>query len=281
MKKLFTLFALAMLPAFAIGQSYFKEGTTWKTLLMGTTTPYGQSSVETATLSGQEVVGGYNAMKLYYADDNSESPAKFGAYIRTDNNKVYFKLTDSDSEDWHLMYDFGLSAGEGCYVYFAASSIADKPYRTYIKCIGISEDETSGLKVMSLEEYKDETCSNLYGTGKWLKGLSSENGLIYNTRFNMDGLSTTLIEAYNGSNIFYSSTVTDVANARQDGLGVQIDGKNLSVSNAGGQEMALYTADGMRIVRTTATNGTASLTLPGSGMYLLKVGDTVKKVMVK
>lgn len=280
MKKLFTLFALAMLPAFAIGQSYFKDGTTWKTLVTSTTTPYGQSSVEVSTLSGQQVVDGYNTLKLYYTNDGNESSTTFIAYIRTDNDKVYFKLADSESEDWRLMYDFGLSVGEGCYVYYLCNGSVNESDKTYIKCTGISDD-ASGLKVMSLEEYNDETCSFLYGTGKWLKGLASENGLRYNNRFNMDGLGSTLLEAYNGSEVFYSKTVTDIANARPDGLGVRIDGKNLCVSNAGGQEIALYTTDGVRIARTVAAGGTASLTLPGSGMYLLKVGDNVKKVMAK
>ena len=269
-----------MLPAFAIGQSYFKEGTIWKTLVTSTTTPYGQSSVEVSTLSGQQVVDGYNTLKLYYTNDGNDSSTTFIAYIRTDNDKVYFKLADSESENWRLMYDFGLSVGEGCYVYYLCNGSVDESDKTYIKCIGISDD-ASGLKVMSLEEYNDETCNVLYGTGKWLKGLASENGLRYNTGFNMDGLGSTLLEAYNGSEVYYRNTVTDIANARHDGLGVRIDGKNLCVSNAGGQEITLYTTDGVRIARTTAAGGTASLTLPGSGMYLLKVGDGVKKVMAK
>lgn len=280
MKNLFTLFALTMLPTFALGQSYFKEGTTWKTLVTSTSTPDSPPVVEVSTLSGQEVVDGYNAMKLYTMSNRDESTATFRAYIRTDNDKVYFKQTDSESEEWHLMYDFGLAAGEGCYVTHAGGSGVDGLYKTYIKCTGISDD-ASGLKIMLLEEYKDEKCESLYGTGKWLKGLASENGVEYNTLFDMDGGGTTLIEAYNGCEVFYSKTVTDIANARHEDFCIQIDGNSLNVSGANEQKTAIYTADGRRIAYAAAADGTANLILPGPGMYILKAGDKVKKIMAR
>ena len=119
MRNIFLLIAFTIMPMLVTAQTYFKDGTTWKTRLCGTLSAYNTVYYNTyAKLNGTETVDGHQALKLFYYEETKPEPQLY-AYIRTDGDKVYFKPANAAEDTWYLMYDFGLKAGESCEVYSA------------------------------------------------------------------------------------------------------------------------------------------------------------------
>lgn len=189
--------------------TFFFKNMSWKTQVASTTDETCPTFIQTATLDCAETVDGYRQMQLYCSYDNDPGSFELEAYIRIDGDKVYFRRLDSDNDTWLLMYDFGLRAGEGCYVYNAYSK-NEEPARTYVKCVGIKADKQCGWTVMSLEEYDDESCGSLKGTGAWLQGLASVNGLMFNNCFGMDGLGGMLLEASCQGKVYYHKITSGI-----------------------------------------------------------------------
>lgn len=277
LKKVSVLLAMAMLPVLAMAQSYFVDGTKWKTRTYPCCSLDGDGSVYITTLEGEETIDGYTALKMYSESEDDPSSRTLKAYIRTDGDKVYFRKANSEITEWRLMYDFGLKEGEGCYVYALNRSEDIRP-RSYIKCVGVSRDAGSQLDVMTLEEYDDETCESFVRHGKWFKGLASELGVEYNNYFELDGGGTMLIEAQYGGDTVYEWTPTSISGTTAPALGARVDGNTLTVTNiASPCRVQLFAADGT-LVGSIAANGSARITLPGKGMYVLKVGGKTMKI---
>lgn len=192
--------------------TFFFKNMSWKTKVASTTDETVPTYVQTATLDCVEYVDGYRQMQLYCSSDADPDSYELAAYIRTDADKVYFRRPDSQNDTWYLMYDFGLKAGEGCYVYNAYAADGE-PLRTYVRCVDVKADPQYGWTVMSLEEYDDESCGACKAAGAWLQGLASVNGLLFNNCFGMDGVGGMLLEASCMDRVYYSRITSGIDNA--------------------------------------------------------------------
>ncbi len=270
---------MLLLPLAAHGQTYFKDGMEWVTRLNGTHAPKPVFVHETIALEGDTLVGGMPALKMFCTND-TDGQRTLIAVIRTEGEKVYFK-TAAYSDEWYLMYDFGLQPGEGCYVYYLPRHANDL-YKSYIKCVGEADNsEYGGWAAMRLEEYPSDACEQLYGSGVWLKGLGCPNGVVENTRFEDDGGGRLLLEAaYNGRTI-YSKKTTGVSPIAAAPAGLRIDGTNVYISHAEAiGSVSLYTDSGLLLNSRYIPGREAHIALPGNGIYLLKTGQQTHKISV-
>lgn len=281
--KFFTLLALVLFPVLGSGQTSFKDGTVWKSVVLGTQDPSAEWKSDIVVLDGSETIGGMQVLRMFRSDELNSTTRSLIAYIRTDGDKVFFSVPKSDASDWFLMYDFGLKPGDGCYVYSLSDGAqASEPYRTYIKCVGIDgSDQDEGPHTMSLEEFDSETCNQSLGTGTWIKGVSSTLGVTRNNRFNADGSGSKLLEVSNGNEVIYSSSTTGIASGGLPSLEIKVNGTDVQICNIPeGERLSIYTTDGNEVGSCTATVGSTRISLPGSGVYIIKVGGKVMKLHI-
>ena len=281
MKRLVISIAMAVLPMLIFGQECFTNGTEWK-MMIKSIEPQPKTSIEISKLDGMVNIDGYEAFKMYSEYENKPDSKTLLYYVRKENDKVFFKLPDDDSEEWYLMYDFGLAVGEGCYIYNPTFTINDKElYKTYLKCISITKDETSGNTIMGMEEYKDDTFELLRGEGEWIKDISSTLGINYNTGFGMTGGEFRLIEVKNGDRVFYSDNTTSISKVSNAPLRYRVDGLNINLSGTEvSDNIQVYYTNGALLGNFTANGNSINISVPNSGMYILKIKNTTISIHV-
>ena len=281
MKRLVISIAMAVLPMLIFGQECFTNGTEWK-MMIKSIEPQPKTSIEISKLDGMVNIDGYEAFKMYSEYENKPDSKTLLYYVRKENDKVFFKLPDDDSEEWYLMYDFGLAVGEGCYIYNPTFTISFKKlYKTYLKCISITKDETSDNTIMGMEEYKDDTFELLRGEGEWIKGISSTLGINYNTGFGRTGGEFRLIEVKNGDRVFYSDNTTSISKVSNAPLRYRVDGLNINLSGTEvSDKIQVYYTNGALLGNFTANGNSIDISVPNSGMYILKIKNTTISIHV-
>ena len=281
MKRLVISIAMAVLPMLIFGQECFTNGTEWK-MMIRSIEYQPKTSFEISKLDGMVNIDGYEAFKMYSEYENKPDSKTLLYYVRKENDKVFFKLPDDNSEEWYLMYDFGLAVGEGCYIYNPTFTISFKKlYKTYLKCISITKDETSDNTIMGMEEYKDDTFELLRGEGKWIKGISSTLGINYNTGFGRTGGEFRLIEVKNGDRVFYSDNTTSISKVSNAPLRYRVDGLNINLSGTEpGDNIQVYYTSGALLGNFTAKGNSIDISVPNSGMYILKIKNTTISIHV-
>ena len=281
MKRLVISIAMAVLPMLIFGQECFTNGTEWK-MMIRSIEYQPKTSFEISKLDGMVNINGYDAFKMYSEYENKPDSKTLLYYVRTENDKVFFKLPDDDSEEWYLMYDFGLAVGEGCYIYNPTFTISFKKlYKTYLKCISITKDETSDNTIMGMEEYKDDTFELLRGEGEWIKGISSTLGINYNTGFGMTGGEFRLIEVKNGDRVFYSDNTTSISKVSNAPLRYRVDGLNINLSGTEvSDNIQVYYTNGALLGNFTANGNSINISVPNSGVYVLKLKNTTISIHV-
>ena len=281
MKRLVISIAMAVLPMLIFGQECFTNGTEWK-MMIRSIEYQPKTSFEISKLDGMVNIDGYEAFKMYSEYENKPDSKTLLYYVRKENDKVFFKLPDDNSEEWYLMYDFGLAVGEGCYIYNPTFTINDKElYKTYLKCISITKDETSGNTIMGMEEYKDDTFELLRGEGEWIKGISSTLGINYNTGFGRTGGEFRLIEVKNGDRVFYSDNTTSISKVSNAPLRYRVDGLNINLSGTEvSDKIQVYYTNGALLGNFTANGNSIDISVPNSGMYILKIKNTTISIHV-
>lgn len=281
MKRLVISIAMAVLPMLIFGQECFTNGTEWK-MMIKSIEPQPKTSIEISKLDGMVNIDGYEAFKMYSEYENKPDSKTLLYYVRKENDKVFFKLPDDDSEEWYLMYDFGLAVGEGCYIYNPTFTISFKKlYKTYLKCISITKDETSGNTIMGMEEYKDDTFELLRGEGEWIKGISSTLGINYNTGFGMTGGEFRLIEVKNGDRVFYSDNTTSISKVSNAPLRYRVDGLNINLSGTEvSDKIQVYYTNGALLGNFAAKGNSINIRVPNSGVYVLKLKNTTISIHV-
>ena len=281
MKRLVISIAMAVLPMLIFGQECFTNGTEWK-MMIRSIEYQPKTSFEISKLDGMVNINGYDAFKMYSEYENKPDSKTLLYYVRTENDKVFFKLPDDDSEEWYLMYDFGLAVGEGCYIYNPTFTISFKKlYKTYLKCISITKDETSDNTIMGMEEYKDDTFELLRGEGEWIKGISSTLGINYNTGFGRTGGEFRLIEVKNGDRVFYSDNTTSISKVSNAPLRYRVDGLNINLSGTEvSDNIQVYYTNGALLGNFTANGNSINISVPNSGVYVLKLKNTTISIHV-
>ena len=281
MKRLVISIAMVVLPMLIFGQECFTNGTEWK-MMIRSIEYQPKTSFEISKLNGMVNINGYDAFKMYSEYENKPDSKTLLYYVRTENDKVFFKLPDDDSEEWYLMYDFGLAVGEGCYIYNPTFTISFKKlYKTYLKCISITKDETSDNTIMGMEEYKDDTFELLRGEGEWIKGISSTLGINYNTGFGMTGGEFRLIEVKNGDRVFYSDNTTSISKVSNAPLRYRVDGLNINLSGTEvSDNIQVYYTNGALLGNFTAKGNSINIRVPNSGVYVLKLKNTTISIHV-
>ena len=281
MKRLVISIAMVVLPMLIFGQECFTNGTEWK-MMIRSIEYQPKTSFEISKLDGMVNINGYDAFKMYSEYENKPDSKTLLYYVRTENDKVFFKLPDDDSEEWYLMYDFGLAVGEGCYIYNPTFTISFKKlYKTYLKCISITKDETSDNTIMGMEEDKDDTFELLRGEGEWIKGISSTLGINYNTGFGMTGGEFRLIEVKNGDRVFYSDNTTSISKVSHTHLRYRVDGLNINLSGTEvSDNIQVYYTNGALLGNFTANGNSINISVPNSGVYVLKLKNTTISIHV-
>lgn len=280
MKKLLFLLLASMATAFAHGQTCFQKGTKWTTCISSTSEANPIITIETDTIVKDTIADGLQAMVMLRSYDRRADVEKL--LIRTEENKVYFKMPDQTAAEWLLMYDFGLQVGEGCYVYAPYGD--DEPHKMYVKCVETNAQDANynGLSTLTLEEYQTDACERAYGKGVWLKGLCAAQGALYCNGFDLDGIGTTLMEASSKDGVLYSQGATSVESVALPQLSIRTNGLSVDVCNTQeGDRLCLYSTDGRLLGRTVATGNEVKLTLPKAGAYILKVGDQTRKLLAR
>lgn len=286
MKKLI-LWLLLIFPLCGNAQVYFQEGMEWTVSVEGTQTPEGVQ--RTQYVSAQKCIDGENpVIGLFELNGHTDLEPQLRVYVKTEGDKVYFKFPNAESDEWYLMYNFGLKPGESCYVYYPWQPTDESlPQCSLMKCVNIVKDDNYGdWEVMIMEERTDKNgnLSDYTSSGIWLKGLCSENGVLYNMLFEMDGIGTRLINAsFQGEEIYKcGTTIIDTVKAGQK-LNIKVDGPDVYVSGIEKADVALlYTDGGMLCGHCDLLPGkTAHLNLPGRGVYILKTSAGTTKILAQ
>lgn len=269
--------ALAMMPMQVSAQSYFKEGTIWKSEWVSGD---GKLVKETDYLKGPEMVDGYETYKMYSYYDNKKQTTTFYGYVRTDADKVYFMPANTELGQWFLVYDFGLKVGEGCYVHNFEST----QYKTYIKCVGMTETPYpySHLTSLIIEEYEDDSCEKFYNKAYWIKGVSSDWGLKQNSLLLPMGMLSDLIEVSYYGNVIYKKDYTPICNIKDEASKITISGKVLTITNVENiNKIGIYTSAGVLVGWYNVDYDNTNITLPSEGVYIVKMGDVTQKIVVQ
>ena len=276
---------MAVLPMLIFGQECFTNGTEWKTKI---TTPGNPKKelIQIEKLDGMVNIDGYDALKMYCEYENIPDSKTLLYYVRTEGDKVFFRLPDDDSGTWYLMYDFGLVAGEGCYLYcplYTDKENNNTPLKDYFKCTSWTKDETSGIYIMEAEEYEDNTCSGLtLDYMKWFDGVSSVRGISSNIGLGMiSGSFSQLIEVKNGDRVFYSDNTTSISKVSHTHLRYRVDGLNINLSGTEvSDKIQVYYTNGALLGNFTANGNSINISVPNSGVYVLKLKNTTISIHV-
>ena len=285
MKRLVISIAMAVLPMLIFGQECFTNGTEWITKI---TTPGNPQTelIKIEKLDGMVNIDGYNALKMYWEYERIPDSKTLLYYVRTEGDKVFFRLPDDDSGTWYLMYDFGLVAGEGCYLYcplYTDKENNNTPLKDYVKCISWTKGETSDIYIMDAEEYEDNTCSGLTLDGiRWFDGISSVRGISSNIGLGMiSGSFSRLIEVKNGDRVFYSDNTTSISKVSHTHLRYRVDGLNIKLSGTEvSDKIQVYYTNGALLGNFTANGNSINIRVPNSGVYVLKLKNTTISIHV-
>lgn len=148
--------------------------------------------------------------------------------------------------------------------------------------------ETEGLHSTSHKAVKGETSEvRLIPDSYWsveeltLNGtdvISSLDNGVYTTPVLNDDTEVKAKLAYNGSLIF-ADTTTGVALLPENNVKIYSDGEQIVIEGVTvGDEIVIYSVNGMVIGRHVATDNTVKVTI-GSGQYIVRVGNTAANIL--
>jgi len=277
--KSFILLILAFIPLLMNGQNQFTDGMKWRTQIYGTHEPEVVKSIEVVTI---EKTLDENCFNMYRSYEDNTSDRELVAVIKKEESKVYFNPNGYKSSEWYLLYDFSLKPGEGCFIYSPLSFSEDsEPYKTYVKCIGIDEKFNENWSVLRLEEYTDDSCLNIIGNGSWIIGLSSLNGILYNNRFEVDGFGSLLLEVSDNESILYSNMQSGILEITDTSIpNIKVDGLDIYISVDDDICGSIYSQAGVHIGDYKFSKTPTHIKLSNKGVYILKLENTSKKILV-
>lgn len=290
MKKtiLFVLVLMSVVPMF--GQNIFTDGAVWK--------------VKRAYAGG--VPEEKTTQDIEYRLSEIESEAETAVFnlnqnqtidgeesvvvcrIKEDDNRVYFQQGPSD--EWKLLYDFNLELdGEVCVCMptFDIWNPGEGRECVYVRCVGDGIIETNGMEwpILYIDEYSDPDYKRFMGSGIWIKGIGSINGLIENCRFNyIMGMGSRLAEVIYNDEVIYSYpyTLANIDAIRIKDLSISCNGSTISISEGPiNAEVSVFNIDGGKVAQAKSSEDGCCISVGSPGVYIVKVGDMARKVLVK
>lgn len=208
--------------------------------------------------------------------------------IKEDDNRVYFQQDFSD--EWKMLYDFNLELDGKTCVYMPTFDIwtsVEGRECVYVKCVGDGIIETIGREwpILYIDEYSDPDYKRFMGSGIWIKGIGSINGLIENCRFNyIMGMGSVLAEVICNEEVVYRYPYTlaniDAISIKE--VSISCNGRTISISGGSkNAEMSVFNIDGSKVAQAKSSEEGCFISVDGPGVYIVKAGDIVRKVMVK
>ena len=203
-RLLFLIFAI--IPFMGHSEVYFKEGMKWVNWIVGSHGPDTEISYQTFFIKGTSHIAEEEVLNMYMNSDY-ELEEKFIAYIRVENQKVFFKQDNSEDSQWFLMYDFGLETGDEFITFSPVLPLSWYEEGKYMVLDGYkSPEDASGWELMYLTMYMDNGSGEYkeYAEGSWIKNLCSTAGVVYNV-YGYDGFGSGLVAVYDHDELIYSS----------------------------------------------------------------------------
>lgn len=284
MRQLLIILALIMTMTPVYGESYFQDGTIWKTVRGYSSEPNQKDEYQQVYLESETSSEDGRIFKVYSGDPTGKH--EYICKLKDSGSRVYFK--EEASDEWYLMYDFGLGVGDTSCVYTPkwAFGTESGPISTYVKCVGeeVYAQDSTPCTSLVLEEYGDENYEICYGKGYWLKGLGSVNGLVENCRFeNLDGMGSRLYEVICENKVVFSlSTMSAKPTFEKKDISIECNGKTFFINcKSTISKVTVYSTDG-RILHTycpATENFSGSVEQPG--VYIIAVDDTISKIYIK
>lgn len=264
--------------------NYFIEGTRW------------DQKTDYIDFNGPSIsFESFNSCYLLEKDERNVGPHRYLMYggkeplntpilyILSDEDKVYFKKTDvpEENSEWLLLYDFTLKAGDECDVYHPFHN--NTVFKTHYYCNEVVENnpEYGGLTTYTISEF--ETCpDDPFSYTIWIKGIGDVRGVLMNAYVGWDGdSSSTLTEVTHNRNVIYKATSASVeAGITENIIDVQIVGKTLYINST--QEnlpVSVFSVDGKKVAECVTKDNQTIISLPYSGIYIVKAGSQSKKVI--
>lgn len=232
---------------YACAENWFKENTKWYVASFGFGAGPGNEtySEKLFELLSPEISDEEDDVLALYVtplkDDEPDGERTLTCYIRTEGDKVYFKMPKFPDE-WHLLYDFSLSVDESVevgHVRYGYNAYLDHVEKYDMYCFEVDVDKISGEKIMKVIE-KDSIYFNIiqpedycYFSGNWIAGLGSDEGPIENCWYNADGDGgSRLYRVVNGDHILYEIDNPNIINKISEDTQLQpkygLDGRLLS-----------------------------------------------------
>ena len=184
------------------GQNAFRIGTQWEESYQHTISPPFETHYTITSLENPTVQFGHDCLDVYRWDMANPAEKVLSTRVRCEVNKVYYQLTP-DTDEWVLLYDFGLQPGEECTVGLL-TTFSDKSHEVIycdLRCVErTTSEEYGGVSCLVLDELKENPDGSEVsrGIGVWLDGIGGVRGFGANAYFRASGVSGELLRVSNG-----------------------------------------------------------------------------------
>lgn len=290
MKKVMSILIMFVSVVSLYGENIFKDGTIWNVsrVYVGATPDemtYQNIEYSLADMASDDDAGVFNLIQDQTRDGEKSVVV---CRIKEEDSRVYFQ--QDSYEEWFLMYDFNIKPGEQICVFTPSfdlwvHEVGSIP--TYIKCISEDTILTADREwtMLNLEQYVDPDCKRFIGTLSWVKGIGATVGFIENCRIgDLMGLGSFVNEVICDNEVIYScpySTVSaDVIYIKH--ISISCDGRTISITGgASNTDVSVLNIDGGKLAQAKSSEDCCSISVDSPGVYIVKVGDMARKVMVK
>lgn len=288
MKTLYFLSVTAFLctslvhPSVVSAENAFVNGMSWESTVYGTQSPVIDEHVQTVVIDGETEAFGTSCLQMWEITDNDDTTKSPAAIVYSEGDKIYFQ-TDPTAGKWELLYDFGLTEGDKCTVCVPGNwGESSEGRNAYLKCTAVYDsDEYPGLQIMEMEEFADETFSTSIGGGKWIKGISSERGVLDNS-FGMDGIGSSLTKVARNGDVIWKLNTASITNTAEAAVAISVNGNTMTLSGiVPGSPAVITGTDGVTVARIIAASESVSVVIPSSGIYLVTVNGKIYKAVVR
>ena len=258
-RRFFFLLILFSFPVFSLMAQedhypMISEGKTWEIAHMGMNTNNQEKTV--LLLSGDTIISGISYIKCHRVIGQA---TEYYRAMREEDKKVFCVLRDSQEE--HLLFDFGLQIGDSVYCEFGGTY--DGGFITENTIDESQEDMVQLLKLTGIDTYvnKEGMALKRYHHGRvveysgrpatWVESIGSRNDFPLNAWYveMVSSYSWWLTKCYDSDHVFYEVDPSSIVNADFSHPSIStifdLQGRRLNEQPAKG----VYIQDGRKYVK--------------------------------